>query len=296
MAIPTTGNISIKTAAGSDRSIDTAVTSTSSGSLVTLSQNSIEHTGGRSTITNDTNSAPYSMLEFSGYQHEIAFPTTGRYQCQRTDQSGYTIYGESSITSGEPHARALILFALYNHPNQNSVYLVCKRGYWDTGDDNAYGLMSSSYYLNGNTSGVATSGSTSFSGFNNQTNPGGTGWEVLWYISDQVDSGIEPSAFKVNWSASSSGSGGSTGIIGTSSAYGSSFTYAAADNTWQTLGNGQTMGWYIYAQSFAACYNSNTRHSYGTFEIDARKSGYVDTRVVNFDAHMKATAISNNCL
>ena len=52
MAIPTSGNISIKTAAGSDRSIDTAVTSTSSGSLVTLSQNSIQHTGGRATITN----------------------------------------------------------------------------------------------------------------------------------------------------------------------------------------------------------------------------------------------------
>ena len=55
------------------------------------------------------------------------------------------------------------------------------------------------------------------------------------------------------------------------------------------------MGWYIYSTAFAACYNSNTRHAYGTFEIDAREPGYFDTRVVNFDAHMQATATSNSC-
>jgi hypothetical protein len=69
MAIPETGNISIKEAAGSSRSIDTAVTSVSSGSLVTLGQNSIEYTDGRSSGTNDTNSSPYSMLEYAGYAH-----------------------------------------------------------------------------------------------------------------------------------------------------------------------------------------------------------------------------------
>jgi len=295
MAIPTSGNISIKTAAGSSRSIDTAVTSTSSGSLVTLSSNSIEHTGGRATITNDTNTAPYSMLEFSGYQHEIAFPTTGRYQMSRTDQSGYSVYGGSSVTAGEPNARALILFALYNHPNQNAVYLLAKRGWWDAGDDDAYGLMSQGYYLNGNTAGTRTTGSTTIDGFSNQTNPGGTGWQTLWYISTQVDSGIEPDAFKVNWSHTSAGAGGGGGIQGLSSGWGSSFTYAAADNSWRTLGNGESMGWLIQATCFAACYNSNTKHIYGTFEIDARKSGYTDTRVVNYDAHMQATAISNNC-
>jgi len=71
MAIPTTGNISIKEAAGSTRSIDTAVTSTSSGSLVALGQNSINYTGGRSSGTNDTDASPYSMLEYSGYAHTL---------------------------------------------------------------------------------------------------------------------------------------------------------------------------------------------------------------------------------
>ena len=69
MAIPETGDISIKEAAGSSRSIDTAVTSVSSGSLVTLGENSIEYTDGRSSGTNDTNSSPYSMLEYAGYAH-----------------------------------------------------------------------------------------------------------------------------------------------------------------------------------------------------------------------------------
>ncbi len=295
MAIPTTGDISIKEAAGSTRSIDTAVTSTSSGSLVTLSQNSINYTGGRSTITNDTDAAPYSMLEFSGYQHNIAFPTTGRYSCTRTDQTSYSVYGESSVTAGEPNAQAVMLFALYNHPNQNSIYLIAKKGYWNLADDDPFGSMGIGWYLNGNNSGVRTSGSTTIDGFNNQTNPGGAGWQTLWYISDQVDSGIEPNAFKVNWSLTSSGSGGTTQLAGLSNGYGSSFTYAAADNTWRTLGNGESMGWYLRASAHAACYNSNTRHAYATFEIDAREPGYFDTRVVNFDAHMKATANSNGC-
>ena len=235
------------------------------------------------------------MLEFSGYQHNIAFPTTGRYSCTRTDQSDYSVYGESSVTTNEPNAQAVMLFALYNHPSQNAVYLMAKKGYWNLADEDPYGAMNLGWYLNANTSGVRTTGTTTIDGFTNQTNPGGTGWQTLWYISTGVDSGIEPDAFKVNWSLSSSGSGGTTALAGLSSGYGSSFTYAAADNSWRTLGNGESMGWYLRASAFAACYNSNTRQAYGTFEIDARETGYFDTRVVNFDAHMKATAISNSC-
>ena len=45
MAITTSGSISIKEAAGAANSIDTEVSAVSSGSLVTLSQNSINYTG-----------------------------------------------------------------------------------------------------------------------------------------------------------------------------------------------------------------------------------------------------------
>ena len=78
MAITTTGIISIKEAAGAANSIDTVVTSTSSGSLVTLSTNSTQWTGStRTSITADTDSSPYSMLEFSGYKHGSLWSTTG---------------------------------------------------------------------------------------------------------------------------------------------------------------------------------------------------------------------------
>ena len=70
MAITTTGNISIKEAAGAANSIDTEVSSVSSGSLVTLSQNSINYTGStRGSSPRDTDASPYGMLEFSGYAH-----------------------------------------------------------------------------------------------------------------------------------------------------------------------------------------------------------------------------------
>ena len=65
MAVASTGNISIKTAAGSGRSIDTdGRTDISSGSLVTLSTGDVVTAG--NTIDG---SAPHGMLEFRGYQH-----------------------------------------------------------------------------------------------------------------------------------------------------------------------------------------------------------------------------------
>ena len=71
MAITTSGSISIKEAAGAANSIDTEVSAVSSGSLVTLSQNSINYTGSTrgAVSTKDTDASPYGMLEFSGYAH-----------------------------------------------------------------------------------------------------------------------------------------------------------------------------------------------------------------------------------
>jgi hypothetical protein len=78
MAITTSGSISIKEAAGAANSIDTTVTSVSSGSLVTLSTNSINYTEStRGSSPRDTDASPYGMLEFSGYEHTSidAWPT-----------------------------------------------------------------------------------------------------------------------------------------------------------------------------------------------------------------------------
>ena len=64
MAISSTGPISIKTASGTNRSIDAEVTSVSSGNLVTLSLNAIP-----------AKTSPHGMLEFLGYSHR--WYTTG---------------------------------------------------------------------------------------------------------------------------------------------------------------------------------------------------------------------------
>ena len=66
MAVAETGNISIKTAAGTGRSIDTdGRTDISSGSLVTLSTGDV-------VTTNNTidGSTPHGMNEFRGYEHQ----------------------------------------------------------------------------------------------------------------------------------------------------------------------------------------------------------------------------------
>lgn len=70
MAVASSGSISIKTAAGSGRSIDTdGRTDISSGSLVTLSTGNVVTSG--NTIDG---SAPHGMREFMGYTHTLTMP------------------------------------------------------------------------------------------------------------------------------------------------------------------------------------------------------------------------------
>ena len=102
MGIPSSGNISIKSAAGSGRSIDAEVTSVSSGSLVALSAGSIEHTGGTAPPggSADTNSAPYGMREFYNYTHDNSIWTLGTGATENNyaqlSNSGYAARGFGS--------------------------------------------------------------------------------------------------------------------------------------------------------------------------------------------------------
>ena len=81
MGIPTTGNISIKGAAGSGRSIDAEVASVSSGSLVTLSTNAVAY--------NNVKTSPYGMREFMGYTHTLNNSITESKTLRDANQSGY---------------------------------------------------------------------------------------------------------------------------------------------------------------------------------------------------------------
>ena len=92
MAIPSSGNVSIKGAAGSGRSIDAEVASVSSGSLVTLSTNAVSY--------NSVTSAPYGMREFMGYTHTLTNSITESKILRDANQSGYAWDLGSSDTYG----------------------------------------------------------------------------------------------------------------------------------------------------------------------------------------------------
>ena len=92
MAIPSSGNVSIKGAAGSGRSIDTEVASVSSGSLVTLSENAVSY--------NSVTSAPYGMREFMGYTHTLTNSITESKTLRDANQSGYAWELGNSDTYG----------------------------------------------------------------------------------------------------------------------------------------------------------------------------------------------------
>ena len=73
MAMKTSGDLSIKTAASTDGEINTNVSGVDSGSLVTLGQNSTAWTGGTAPpggVAN-TSIAPYGMREYYGYQEYV---------------------------------------------------------------------------------------------------------------------------------------------------------------------------------------------------------------------------------
>ena len=97
MAVASSGSISIKTAAGSGRSIDTdGRTDISSGSLVTLSTGDVVTSG--NTIDG---SAPHGMREFLGYQHIIDQSVTETWTLRNSDNSGTAAWIHSTTTSGQ---------------------------------------------------------------------------------------------------------------------------------------------------------------------------------------------------
>jgi len=134
MPVASSGNISIKTAAGSGRSIDTdGRTDISSGSLVTLSTGNVVTSG--NTIDG---ASPHGMREFAGYTHTQTQDVTqsltnhGRlssqsHQMARIWEISYFGAGASFITTG-------LSFRLeienQSGPNETHIYgyVRCKTG------------------------------------------------------------------------------------------------------------------------------------------------------------------------
>lgn len=98
-------------------------------------------------------------------------------------------------------------------------------------------------------------------------------------------------AIKLDWAISSSGTGGTT-VTGNSSYA----TYAASDNTYQSVSNGQSIGVRMSAISSAECYATNQRTVVALVNGYMQKSGYQETALGQYRFEMISRATSNNCL
>jgi hypothetical protein len=141
MAVASSGSISIKTAAGSGRSIDTdGRTDISSGSLVTLSTGDVVTSG--NTIDG---SAPHGMREFLGYQHIIDQSVTETWTLRNSDNSGTAAWIHSTTTSGQGAypCSAGADFRIYPHTYYSGglkfrIYVYIRSNIWANNDSGAY--------------------------------------------------------------------------------------------------------------------------------------------------------------
>jgi len=97
-------------------------------------------------------------------------------------------------------------------------------------------------------------------------------------------------AIKMDWSVSSSGIGGSN-ASGTSSFA----TYAASDNSYQSVNNYQSIGAEFIATASAECYASNSRTMIVTLNGYMQKAGYQETPLGSYRLEVRSQATSNNC-
>ena len=100
-------------------------------------------------------------------------------------------------------------------------------------------------------------------------------------------------AIRLEWSASTTGDG-STTVVG--NAANTSSTYSAANNTWRSVSNGQSIGARITSRTFVAeCYAALNSTHVVTIHAHAQKTGYLDTRIGSWRLTHRLFATSNNC-
>jgi hypothetical protein len=90
-----------------------------------------------------------------------------------------------------------------------------------------------------------------------------------------------------------SGTFGSAAASGTSTPTGA--TYAASDNSFQTVSNNQSIGFQFKANANAECYNSNTINCYTFITARARKSGYADGVLGSYLLRARGVATATAC-
>lgn len=258
MGIPSSGNISIKGAAGSGRSIDTdGRTDISSGSLVTLSTGDVVTAG--NTIDG---SAPHGMREFAGYQHIqtmsgistsfIGRPASSGAHMARINTANNFGMGMSVIITGFEY---LISHYYSFFTSTYSIFLYIRR---EIG-----GVNSSSY-------------SQYFNSSNNLSLLSTSSWShfaTITVADSSLSGGWDSMTMNISHSDSSSGSGG-LGMIG--SQVDGSYSYnlnPAGTAESIPLRTGRSYGYGHRLTSTAECHSYYPERT-STVSLSLNKSGY----------------------
>jgi len=232
----------------------------------------------------------------------------------------------TSATINDSDIRGLTAASGYTIPTGSGTAI-------DFGD--FYGASSLSTMTTTNYMRQASSGTTNFAGYSNQTQSGaivfgaGGGFfvrlrradpyvyleikEMLssygsnWYNTSGTVTGLSTTyvsmgrfnltgvtSIALDWTTPTvSGSFASAAASGTSTPTGA--TYAASDNSFQTVSNNQSVGFQFKANANAECYNTNTINAYTFITARARKSGYADGVLGSYLLRARGVATATAC-
>lgn len=283
MAIPSSGNISIKGAAGSGRSIDAEVSSVSSGSLVTLSTNAVTH--------NSVTSAPYGMREFEGYAHTTHLFAAGA--ADSRSQTNSMRIASSGIAAKVDNQRG----GFMEDDNYSAAKLNWRLEIENTQSGSTYtstvNLKVAAGYPEGGTGGFNTKTwyNTSGSGSTMSSATWYAVWSGYWINSGSL---FCPDSFKIDISESNS-SGGSLGTYSSNLLTSDSLItddprsggpYYWNDNSWHTYSTGMgssNKAWSSRTGKVTAYTGYDDVGAWSdtdwTINLYFRKSGFDDTHV-----------------
>lgn len=259
MAIVSSGAISLGTSAGTNRSISAEFGGSQSHSLSEYYRDG-SYSDGINIPSGETSipaSGAISFSDFYGTSNVSPMSTTNY---ARINSGNNSTYITRSQTSGIVFLSVMMDMRLRRQDNY--VYYEVRE---------AASITSGQWF---NTSGTSNTLSTTYVTLG-RFNLGGI------------------TAIKMNWAKTSSPSGSSGSIVGNTTNTGA--TYAAADNTFQSVSNGQSIGARMQAFASAECYQQSTATCVVTMDVTAQKSGYSDTTLGTYRHECRAVAISNNC-
>lgn len=287
MAIPSSGNISIKGAAGSGRSIDAEVSSVSSGSLVTLSTNAVTH--------NSVTSAPYGMREFMGYAHTTHLFAAGAAD-SRSQTNSMRIASSGIAAKVDNQRGGWMEDDNYSAAKLNWRFEIQNRQSGSTYTSTCF-LKVAAGLPEGGTGGWNTKTwyNTSGSGSTMISNSNGTTWYTVWSGTWSNNGSLFcPDSWKIDISESNS-SGGSLGTYSSNLLTSDSLItndpasggpYYWNDNTWHTYSTGMGSSndsWSSRTGKVTAYTAYDDVGAWSdtdwTINLYLKKSGYDDTHV-----------------